>query len=175
MRRLTAAAGMLALLALSQADCQRQNGARATHEDDAPPMTVVSMGDPRGAAQLIRGFYGIENSSWRWAAKNFAVTLGRPSIDAQKGARLEMSFNFLEASLQRTGAITISAKLNGVALAPETFSMAGDFAYARDISASELPAKTALVEFNVDKALPPADGDTRELALVVTAIGLLPK
>jgi hypothetical protein len=175
MRRLTAAAGMLALLVLSQADCQRQNARPASVEDDAPPMTVVSMGDPRGAAQLIRGFYGNENNSWRWTAKNFAVTLARPSIGARNGARLEMSFNLLEANLQKTGAITISAKLNGAALPPETFSMAGNFTYARDISASELPGKTALAEFNVDKALPPGDGDTRELALVVTAIGLLPK
>ena len=70
---------------------------------------------------------------------------------------------------------TISATVNGVALPPETYRAAGDGTYARDLPASALSTDPVTIEFSVDKAIPPGDQDLRELALVVTSVGLLPK
>ena len=175
MRRLIVAVPLLALLALTQTDCRHRRNKAAVAEDDGQLLTIVNVADPRAAVQLTRGFYAVEANAWRWAAKDFAVALRRPANAAKHGARLEMKFSLPDAVYSRVGAVTVAAKINQVQLPPATFSMAGAFTYAAEVPASALAADTALVEFTVDKAIPPGDRDQRELALVVLTIGLLPK
>ncbi len=174
MRRLIVAVAMLALLA--SAGCKSRRKARGgAAADDGQLVSIVNVADPRAAIQLTRGFHTIENDSWRWAMKTFAVALRRPTGAAQNGARLELKFVLPEAIFSKVGPTTISATINGVALAPETYSAAGEGTYARDVPASALNSDTINVEFNVDKGIPAGDQDSRELAIIVTTVGLLPK
>jgi hypothetical protein len=176
MRRLIVLVPILALLILAPAACKRKRAPRAgAPDDDGQLMTMVSVADPRAALQLTRGFYDLENNAWRWTAKNFTVMLRRPTGAAQNGANLQLKFTIPDVVFSKIGPIALSATIGGVALPPETYSKAGDFTYAREVPASALPGETVDVNFTADKSLPPSDQDTRELSVVVTTIGLLPK
>ena len=175
MRRLMAASLLLAAVALAPAGCKRRNRARAAPvEDNSPALSVVNAADPEAGVQLVRGFYGLENDAWRWTMSHFSVTLRPPEGASRNGARLELTGNVPEAIFKRTGRISLSATVNGQTLPPETLSGAGGFTYSRDVPASALGGATASVEFATDKALPPGGQDDRELALIVTSIGLVP-
>jgi hypothetical protein len=133
------------------------------------------MGDPRAAVQLTRGFHGLENQSWRWTMKDFTATLRPPARAAATGASLQLKFTIPDVMFNRVGPMTISARVNGLDLGPQTYSQTGDFNYTRDVPATALSGDAVSVDFHVDKGLPPSDQDTRELAIIVTAVGLLPK
>lgn len=176
MRRLIATVPMLALLVLAPSACKTRKKPRLNPaEDDGQLVSVINVADPRAAVQLTRGFYALESDAWRWTMKKFAVTLRRPTGAAENGARLELKFVLPETIFNRVGPITISAIINGLALPPQTYSTSGDGTYARDVPASALTADAVAIEFSVDKGLPPSDQDARELAIIVTTIGLLPK
>jgi hypothetical protein len=172
MRRLTVA---ILLLALVFTGCRSRKKRVRVVEDDGQLVSVINMADPRGAVQLIRGFYAVENDAWRWVAKSFTVTLRPPRDAAQKGARLELQFDYPEVVFNRIGKITIDAKVNGLDLGPEAYSQAGKAVYARDIPAAALSGDAVAIDFSCDKSLVPSDQDARELSLIVTTVGLLPK
>jgi hypothetical protein len=71
--------------------------------------------------------------------------------------------------------MTLSASVNGLALAPETFTQAGDHVYTREVPANALNGEAVTVEFSVDKSLPPTEQDSRELSLIVFSVGLIAK
>ena len=142
---------------------------------DAPLASVVDTGDPAHEKQLLGGFYGIENQSWRWAAKSFSVKLRPLKGSDQAGAKLDLKFVIPEVMFRRVGAMTVDAKANGLDLGPQTFSKMGDGEYIRDVSPVALAGDSTTFEFSVDKGLPPTAKDPRELAIIVTSVGLVPK
>jgi hypothetical protein len=177
MRRLSVA---LALITLALPGCrikkkspEAKQTVAAAPVEDGQLTSVANAGDPLRTVQFVRGFYGIENQSWRWTAKNFAVTLR--SLKASQGAMLEMKFVIPEVMFNRVGAMTVDAKANGLDLGPETFSTAGDATYTREVPAIVLAGDSTTFEFSVDKGLPPSVKDPRELALIVSSVGLVPK
>ncbi len=173
MRRLMAAALLLA--AVAPASCKRRNRARAAAvEENSQTVSVLNVADPEAPAQLVRGFYSLEDDAWRWTRSRFSVTLRLPEGSSRNGARLELKGSVPEAVVKRLGPISLSATINGQPLKPETFSKGGVLTYSRDAPASALTGVTATVEFATDKALPPTDKDARELALIVTSVGLFP-
>jgi hypothetical protein len=77
-----------------------------------------------------------------------------------------------DALIAKLGVVTLIASVNGKQLAPETYSAAGTYTYERDVAGELLQGKSAKVDFALDKALPPAGGDLRELGIVVLSAGL---
>jgi hypothetical protein len=65
--------------------------------------------------------------------------------------------------------------VNGTALAPESYTQAGQFVYIRDVPASLLAGDVSRVDFALDKTVPPSGTDQRELGLVVSLVGFQPK
>ena len=174
MRRLT----VLLAISLSIAACKR---ASKHAEPGATPATtgellsVVAADDPRAGAQLVRGFYSPEGGPWRWTAGRFSVTL-RPSPGSSRdGARLELKLNIPDVVTKQLGAVTLSATAAGTPLAPEKYSQPGDYVYARDVPASALAGSSVTIEFATDKAIPAGKIEKRELALIVSSVGLVPK
>jgi hypothetical protein len=176
MWRLSVAVSVMALLVLAPAGCKRKKKTRAVEDaNDGQLVSILNAADPRAAVQLTRGFHSIENDSWRWTAKDFSVTLRRPTGAEQKGATLEVKLTVPDAVFSRVGPQTLSAKVGGFALEPEHFTKAGDYTYTRDVPATALARETVAIDFSVDKAIPPGDQDVRELAIIVSTVGLLPK
>jgi len=133
------------------------------------------MSDPRATMQLIHGFYNLEGGAWRWTQKNFAVSLRVPPNAATNGAMLMMKVTVPQTQIDKLRSLALSARVNGVDVAPETFNKAGDFLYRKDVPASALTLEMVMVEFSLDKVAPPVPPDVRELGIVVTSIGLMGK
>jgi hypothetical protein len=171
MRRLTNAA-LLLVVALTGCKRAAHDAKALVPEQNAPLVSVVNVNDPAASAQLARGFYSLEAGTWRWTMEDFEVALKPPSGAGENGARLNFRLNAPEPIISKFGAITLTATVNGLALAPETYAKPGDYVYARDIPPSALKGDAVTVEFHSDKAIPPTANDSRELALIAVSIGL---
>lgn len=171
MRRLV----LVVLIALASiASCKRRDHVviQATTEEEGQALaSVIHVADPRVAPQLVSGFYDVEQNSWRWTKSKFAVTLRPPAGAAQKGATLQVKFNLPEPVTAKVGAVTVSAKVAGTALPPETYAKPGESTFSRDIPASLLNSNAVKVEFALDKFLPPGSVDQRELGIIISTIG----
>jgi hypothetical protein len=157
-------AGLTAALVFAPAGCRRKSGS-------GQMLSVVQMGDVNAEGQLT-GFYTIEAGAWRWTKQNFSVALAPPAGAAQRGAWLRVKVTAPDALIAKLGVVTLIASVNGKQLAPETYSAAGTYTYERDVAGELLQGKSAKVDFALDKALPPAGGDLRELGIVVLSAGL---
>ena len=145
-------------------------------EATGPMASMVRMGDPQARRQLVSGFYGIEQDAWRWTKKDFSVLLRPPAGATQAGASLLARFSVPDVAIARSKSLTLSASINGQALgAPETWEKAGAYAYTRSVPASLLNGDSVKVDFSLDKTMPPAGGDLRELGVIAVSIGLEPK
>jgi hypothetical protein len=170
-------AAVFAALALAPAGCNRAHKVTVKETVEEPPEAtgismVVDMGDAKREKQLVNGFYAIEANAWRWTAKNFTVTLRPPAGSAAQGATLVFALSVPQVTADKLKSITLSAFVNGTALAPETYTHGGQQEYKRDVPPNLLKGRSVRVEFHLDKAMPPADGDARELGVVARSVGL---
>ncbi len=180
MRRLIGSAA-LALALAPAPGCRRALPVVETIEEPGEPslLTNVAMSDPIAAPQLKSGFYGLESNLWRWTARTFSVILQPPRSAPKAGARLLFRCSAPEFTIARLHSITLSAAINDRPLEPETYTKSGECLYSREVPAevfTRRPAgQAAIVEFALDRALPPGSGDLRELGLVAVSVGLSPK
>jgi hypothetical protein len=137
-----------------------------TEEESAVLASVIHMGDPKVAPQLLKGFYNIESDAWRWTAGSFSVALRPPRNAAVKGATLHFRFVLPEAVLSKLKTMSLSANVNGTALSPETYTRQGEYDYAREIDPKLLQGEAVNVDFTMDKFLPAGMVETRELGLI---------
>jgi len=167
---------LAALLSLATTACKNQNPIRLeqTIEESRPLVSTLRFSEQSRTDQLIRGFYDLQANAWRWTAPQFEVVLAAPAESQTKGAELVLEFDLPDPTIAELKTITVSAKVNGFPLAPETFSTTGQHQYRREIPASAFHQQDTVVEFSVDKYLVPP-GDGRHLALVVSGVGLEPK
>jgi hypothetical protein len=163
-------------LALAPLACKRKKVRVQQTDEEAPRVSsMVHMADPRAASQLISGFHDVEQNSWRWTSGRFSVILRPPRGAAQKGAVLKMKFTVLDVVMQKLKSQTLSATLEGLALAPETITQPGEYTYTRDIPADKLGGETVRVDFALYKFLPASSQDNRDLGVVASSIALEPK
>jgi hypothetical protein len=170
-RRATCALLLLGV-ALAPACKGRKVRSRGTDEETPRMASVLNMGDPKAEPQLVTGFYGVEAGAWRWAAKQFTVTLRPPAGSAQKGAKLSVKLTVPPVVIEKNKNVSLSATVGSAALAPETYTTPGDYFYVRDVPASALTGDSVRVDFVLDKAMPPSGADIRELGIIVLSIGL---
>jgi len=176
LKRKSALVLLLAVLLSAAPACKRQRfRSQQTEEEPARLASTVRMGDPLAAHQLMNGFYDIEAHAWRWTQRQFAVRLRPPSRAARNGASLEVHLTVPQPSIDKLQSLTLSSSIAGTALAPETYTKAGNYTYKRDVPASLLGGDSVRVDFQLDKAVPPGGGDLRELGIVVLSAGLLAK
>ena len=117
--------------------------------------------DPDGNLRLIDGWHDLEYRTWRWTARRFSVVADAP----EGAATLEFRFSIPEAIFERLGALTLSPRVNGAALAPRTFAAAG---FHRYVSALPPGASGELrIDFELDKSLNDPALDARELGVQV--------
>jgi hypothetical protein len=157
--------------------CKRRPSQVETVEDEnQPALSVVQVAHPRAAGQLLSGFHQVEQAAWRWTMGKFAVILMPPPNAAQKGARLELHFTLTPSVMSRRPSMTVAASVEETPLPPQTFTKAGTYVYQADVPAAALFAGTPVkVSFALDNFLKAGEVETRELGLVVTSIGLVPK
>jgi|SRR5579884_1603937 len=141
--------------------------------EEAPRLaSYIRVADPAVSDQLIRGFHSVEENSWRWTGKTFAVTLAPPPNAAADGAWLLVNVDVPDVLIQKMKSITLSAKVEEAELEPETFTTPGAHQYRRAVPASAFSKDIVNADFTLDKVLPPLAGDGRVLGIVVTSLGL---
>jgi hypothetical protein len=166
---------VLVVVALTGCKRTTHDAQALVQEPSGTLLSVVSVSDPAASAQLVRGFYGLESGAWRWTAKQFEVALKPPAGAADNGAKLSFHLNVPGPIVDKFGPVTLNVALNGMPLAPETYSKPGNYVYARDIPAAALKSDAVVVQFSSDKGIAPSADDQRELALISVSIALEPK
>jgi hypothetical protein len=179
------AALTLGVVALS---CEERKSAAPTTADSSgatrdptaktasPPVaTSVAVANPDAPAQLVEGFYAVEDNAWRWTAKRFVVKLGTPPNAQTAGATLRFKLSLPEVALKRYEKLAISATVGNVPVAPQSFTSLGMNEYVVPIPASALPNPSVLITFMLDKSMPPSGADQRELGVIAHQFSLEPK
>jgi len=167
---------LILILAIAPAGCKQRRRATVQTIEEAPALaSMVATADPHVAKQLVGGFYGVEQNSWRWTAGRFSVLLRPPRTAAANGAVLQLKFAVPDVALAKLHGVSLSAYVNGTALTPESYTQAGQFTYSRDVPATLLAGDVARVDFSLDKTIPPSASDRRELGVVVSLVGFQPK
>jgi hypothetical protein len=144
-----------------------------TEEGSATLVSVLNLGDPAHATQLVRGFHFIEQNAWRWTLGHFAVTLRPPEGAASKGAKLFLRFALPDSSLAKLGPTTLTVRCGSQPLGSLTLSQAGQHTFEAQVPAALLGRETVTFDFAVDKFLPAGAADERELGLIASTIGLV--
>ena len=170
MRRLTLALAIGSIIAA--ASCTR-----APRPAPAGPdlLSVVQVDDPAASAQLVSGFYSLEGNPWRWTAGKFSAELKPPPGAGENGAKLELKLNIPDVVIKNLGSITLTASAGGARMTPQKFTEAGNYVYAVDVPAEFLRSDRVTIDFSTDKAIPPGKIEQRELAVIVTSVGLVAK
>ena len=152
------------------AGCSWSSSEAPSPDQSSSAASVLQMADPQVVSQLLKGFHGVEQGSWRWTEKQFSVALKPPAPG--KPATLQLKLSLPDVLIKRLQSITLSATVNGVALPSETYTEAGAHVYAQSVPANALTGESVRVDFSLDKALGPDDSDRRELGVVVSSVGL---
>jgi hypothetical protein len=178
MRRLVlrAAPAVMAIgLLLAAPGCKRRQRSpvETVEEDSTQLVSLVHTADPKTAVQLLRGFHEVEQNAWRWTKAQFSVTLKTPPDARTKGATLELKMTLPDPVISHVKTTTLSATVNGTALAPETYSKTGEHVYTRTVPAASLQSEAVTVDFSFDKYLGAGQVEERELAAIVSSVGLL--
>jgi len=176
MRRL-AVLVVVGSLTLFLGGCRKRERVKVdlTDEGTGQLSSFVHAADPRASIQFVKGFHDIEMNSWRWTMGKFSVTLRPPKDAATKGAVLQLKMSVPDTIIERLKSVSLTAAVNGQKLPPETFSKPGEYVFSRDVPAAALTADSAVVDFTLDKFLPPGQVDQRELGIVVSSVGFEPK
>lgn len=151
-----------------------QNSNPRTLENDERAFCLLRsrhLTDPGLTASLLDGWHGLEGGKWRWTERRFSVELAVPDV-ASGAALLELRFVYPECAKPREGPLGLRASLDGLSLPEAQYSTTGEHLYRATVPAARLQARTAIVEFELDHALPPDATDLRERGIIVTNIGL---
>ncbi len=153
--------------------CKSRSRARAQTDEEPPRMaSVLTMADPRANAQLLSGFYPVEQNAWRWTSSKFSVVLRNPRGADQKGATLKLKLTVPDSVIQQVKGTAVSATISGVELAPEPYNAAGEYIYTRDVPARAFAGDSVKIDFALQRFIPPGPVDARELGVVVSMVGL---
>jgi hypothetical protein len=165
--------------ALVSPGCKRDQKVQVqptVEEEDTPRLaSAVPMNNAKLEPQLVSGFYPIENNAWRWTAQKFSVLLRAPAAAVERGAVLSLEFSVPDPVIQKVHSLTLNASVEGTALPPETYTKSGLYIFKRDIPARSITGESVRIDFALDKVMPPAGADRRELGVVATSVALSPK
>ena len=110
-------------------------------------------------SQLVEGWHILENGAWRWTRRRFSLTV------APGAQRLNLKVT-VPPNLELP--LTLTAHAAGDLLATHTLARPGDFECVQNLP----PGAEVLVEFDVDRAIPPDATDARERAVIVRGVEL---
>jgi hypothetical protein len=165
---------LLAVMALlAPAGCKLKHHANpsATVEEETELASFIHVADPRDSSQIISGFYGVEQNAWRWTMQSFVVSLAPPEGAAQRGAKLVLQFALPQVLASKMLGVTVTPVIDGSKLPPFKVVKAGDQSCSFDVPAELLKKDAVLVDFQLDRTAKASESDSRELGLVVSAIG----
>jgi cephalosporin hydroxylase len=134
----------------------------------APGVSEIVLERDAHSDRILRGVYG-GDGAWRWTAPVFAFKLDPPPEGKQ--AYVEMDFTVPSELMEKTPAVTVVGKVNGVEAGRMTYREPGRYFFDHQVPAQQLQRRPADVEFSVDHSFTdPAT--SREQGLIVVSAGL---
>jgi hypothetical protein len=133
----------------------------------------IQMNDPESEAHL-NGFYPIEGGQWRWTQRNFSVTF-EGSEPAGEGARIRLELYVPDAVSQKLGPMTLAARMDDRSLGSATYREPGVYTFEAPLWAEWIHPGRMRIDFALDKAMPAAAPEHRELGIVVENFSVLPE
>jgi len=170
MRRLTVQIGVLSL-AWTSAGCRRAETPVTVIDEKPALQQTIQMGNLEHAKQLANGFYAIEDGAWRWTQGKFRVVLAAPLQAPVKGATLVAKITIPPPLIEKLTDVTFNTMVNGQRLKTVSYTRAGSVTLRLDVPPKAFEKDPAVVEFILDKVLPPRAGDQRELGVIASSIG----
>jgi hypothetical protein len=168
------AAALAAVLFAGSWACKTQE--EAAQDESGPPVSAFGVASPRARAQLLNGFWEVENHAWRWTRHTFSVSLMPPPAAARLGANLEFRFTLTDGVIARRRSVTLAVSVGEVALPPETYTASGSYLYKAEVPAAAFHgADPVAVVFKTDKYLASGEVESRELALIAQSFALTPR
>lgn len=147
------------------------NRASAPAGNSGAQLSYVNTGDVRARPQLLSGWYGIENASWRWMGREAEAAL---LVPRQAPLNFELRIVFPPDHMRKAGGpVMVSVLLNDTLFAQETYAEPGSYVIHQPVPPGILAAGTASVKIRLDRAVPPGDVDKRELGAVVQGLGFV--
>jgi hypothetical protein len=176
LRDFSTAVFLLALVLTATACKGKHNRVIVQNEEETTPQmaSLVRMNDLNASAQILSGFYGLENNSWRWTSGKFSVLLRTPPNSAAQGGVITFSFSLPDIVIQRLKTVAITASVNGTKLKSAEYEKPGANIFTADVPPALLTGDSVKVDFTLDKTIPP-DVDKRDLGVVATSIGIAGK
>jgi hypothetical protein len=164
-------------LAVAATACKAQhNRVTVQNEEETAPQlaSIVRMSDPKATAQLLSGFYALENNSWRWTSGKFSVLLRTPPGAASQGGVVTFAFSLPDIAVQKLKTVAITASVNGTRLDSAEYAKAGANTFTAAVPPTLLTGDSVKVDFTLDKTIP-QDVDKRVLGVVATSVGISSK
>ena len=163
--------------AMALAGCRGKHQRVAVQNEEPPEggpriASAFKMTDAYAQEQLLHGFYGVEGGAWRWTAGKFTVLLRPPLTSAQHGATLTLAFSIPDVVIQKLDKLTLTASVGSTKLKSETYTQPGNYSFSADVAPELLEKEAFIVDFGLDKSVPPGPVDKRELGVIALAVGL---
>ncbi|MFZ1147667.1 MAG: hypothetical protein ACLP6W_08470 [Bryobacteraceae bacterium] len=134
-------------------------------------LSYLNLGDIRSRAQLVSGWYAIEDGAWRWMAPEAEATL-LPPPDAP--VQFELQLFFPPDFMRRAGSpVAVSVMLNGKPFTKAFYYEPGGHTAAKLVPAELLTSPATHVSIRVNPYIPPNATDQRALGAVVQGLGFV--
>jgi SAM-dependent methyltransferase len=114
--------------------------------------------------QLMAGWHALEDGCYRWTERRFSVRLRRGQMG---NATVRFRFHLPPAIMEQHKTVLLQAKVDGMPLLSREYHSCGEQLFVCEIPAHLWTDGSALMEFELDKALAPSPADGRELGLQV--------
>lgn len=145
-------------------DTLASNPTGALHDERAYCIARSRFPDPMPTStELLRGWYPLEEEGWRWTEQVFSVRFRQ--LPSGGTPAVILRFALPDEIFARTGAITLSVRVDGLRLPSAVYSESGHHEYRAEAPARAL--ESAEVEFSADKSVPAGTLETRALGLIV--------
>lgn len=135
----------------------------------------VGVANPGTTSQLVEGFWEIEDNSWRWTKKRFAVNVMVPVSAKTSGGKLVFRFAIPDPAFAKYGTQTLHARVGTVELPAQKFDRAGRHELTLDVPAQALQTDTVRIDFSLEKTMTTGGADTRELGVIAESVALTGK
>lgn len=159
---------LTAALMIASAGCRqaRHPDPSLTIEEPEALRAVIDASNPADEGQLLDGFYTLEPGGWRWSAPQFTITLGVPEELRGREARLEFELIVPEAAAKDLEGLTVTAKVADYELPAWRSPGPGTHRAVFPVPAAALREEGILVDFTLDRFVPPRSADTRRLGVI---------
>jgi hypothetical protein len=98
------------------------------------------------------------------------VELAVPEL--RSNGALELCFTYPDYVRQRIPSLRLNASIGNVSLAEAQYSTCGEHVYRASVPAYLLSRRTVIVNFELDRAVPPDPVDLRERGIIAFNVGL---